>query len=172
MSPFQTVVVATDFSETAEDALSAGLELVGEDGGRLELLNVVLDPLHQPWMVEAAGIDFEALQHAWVEAAKAESRAMLKRRQLDSNVTTHVVVGRPDTEIVRFAQEHGADLVVMGTHGYGGVKRLLLGSVADHVVRQATCPVLVVPHQAARSEGAAVATGQQVEPTVESSGIR
>jgi hypothetical protein len=48
MSPFQTVVVATDFSETAEDALSAGLELVGGARGRLELLNVVLDPLHQP----------------------------------------------------------------------------------------------------------------------------
>jgi nucleotide-binding universal stress UspA family protein len=173
MSPFQTVVVATDFSETAEDALSAGLELVGGARGRLELLNVVLDPLHQPWMIEAVGIDFEALQHAWVEAAKAEFRTLLKRRQLDSsNVTTHVVVGRPDTEIVRFAQERGADLIVMGTHGYGGVKRLLLGSVADHVVRQATCPVLVVPHPAARSEGATVAIGQQAEPTVESSGIR
>ena len=169
MSPFQTVVVATDFSETAADALSAALELVGGARGRLELLNVVLDPLHQPWMVEAAGIDFEALQRAWVDAAKAEFRALLKRRQLDSsNVTAHVVVGRPDTEIVRFAQECGADFIVMGTHGYGGVKRLLLGSVADNVVRQATCPVLVVPHQAARRKGAAVATGQQAQPGVES----
>jgi nucleotide-binding universal stress UspA family protein len=120
-------------------------------------------------MVEAAGIDFEALQRAWVDAAKAEFRALLKRRQLDSaNVTAHVVVGRPDTEIVRFAQECGADFIVMGTHGYGGVKRLLLGSVADNVVRQATCPVLVVPHQAARSKGATVATGQQAQPSVES----
>jgi Universal stress protein family len=55
----------------------------------------------------------------------------------------------------------------MGTHGYGGVKRLLLGSVADHVVRQATCPVLVVPQQAARSEDATVAAAQQAEPTAQ-----
>ena len=83
MTPFKTVVVATDFSETAEDALTAALEIVGETRERLELVNVVLDPLHQPWMVEAGGIDFEALQRAWVNAARTQFRALLNRRQLD-----------------------------------------------------------------------------------------
>jgi nucleotide-binding universal stress UspA family protein len=172
MSPFQTVVVATDFSETAEDALSAGIDLVGGDLGRLELLNVVLDPLHQPWMVEAAGIDFEALQRAWVDAAREQFRKLLERRHLDpSLLSTHIMVGRPDVEIVRFARERGADLIVMGTHGYGGVKRLLLGSVADHVVRQATCPVLVVPHHASRGDEATT-DRRRPEPAAESSGAR
>lgn len=57
MSFFNTIVVATDFSETAEEALSAALEIGRETRGRLELLNVVPDPLQQPWMVEAAGVD-------------------------------------------------------------------------------------------------------------------
>lgn len=149
MSPFDTVIVATDFSEAAEDALSAGLKIVGSDLRRLALLNVVLDPLHQPWMVETVGMDFEAVQQAWVDAAREQFRKLLKRRKLEpSNVATHVVVGRPDVEIVRFARDRGADLIVVGTHGYGAVKRLLLGSVADHVVRQAPCPVLVVPQRA------------------------
>ena len=174
MTPFQTVVVATDFSETAEDALSAALEIVGKARVRLELVNVVLDPLHQPWMIEAAGIDFAALRQAWVDAAKEQFRALLKRRQLDpSTVATHIVVGRPDTEIVRFAQQRHADLIVMGTHGYGGVKRLLLGSVADHVVRQATCPVLVVPTRASRADRAAAdAVAGRAEPAAESVGAR
>ena len=174
MTPFQTVVVATDLSDTAEDALSAALEIVADTRGRLDLVNVVLDPLHQPWMIEAAGIDFAALQQAWVDTAKAQFRALLARRQLvPSTVSTHIVVGRPDIEIVRFAQERGADLIVMGTHGYGGVKRLLLGSVADHVVRQATCPVLVVPTRVSRADQAVADGGaRRAEPAVEPSATR
>jgi nucleotide-binding universal stress UspA family protein len=163
MATFQTVVVATDFSETAEDALSAALEIVRDTTGRLLLLNVVPDPLHQPWMVGVAGIDFGELQRSWVNGAKERFQALTTRRRLDATqVTTAVVVGRPATEIVRFLQEAGADLLVMGTHGYGGVKRLLLGSVADQVVRQATCPVLVVPHKELRAAGDAATLEAQV----------
>jgi nucleotide-binding universal stress UspA family protein len=146
MLPFHTVVVATDFSETAEEALSVALGFVEGTDREIAVVNVVLDPLHQPWMVDTAGVDFAELQRSWVEAAEHEFQAMLKRRRLNASaLSTHIVIGRPDVEIVRFAEEHGADLIVMGTHGYGGVKRFLLGSVADHVVRQASCPVLVVP---------------------------
>jgi nucleotide-binding universal stress UspA family protein len=52
--------------------------------------------------------------------------------------------GDPATEILRIAQECKCDLIVMGTHGRTGVARLLMGSVAEHVVRKAECPVLVV----------------------------
>ena len=71
--------------------------------------------------------------------------------------------GLADVEILRFAQAHGADLIVMGTHGYGAVKRLFLGSVADRVVRGATCPVLVVPARAVtRHEDAAGTAAHRV----------
>lgn len=166
MAPFQTVVVATDFSETAEEALTAALEIV-KGTSRVELVNVVLDPLQQPWMVETAGIDFGALQRGWIDAAKRDLQALVKRRHLHpSTVGTHIVIGQPDVEIVHFAEEHGADLIVMGTHGYGAVKRFLLGSVADRVVRQANCPVLVVPARAVRGhDDATHATGRH-ETTV------
>ena len=58
-----------------------------------------------------------------------------------------MLVGTPAEEIARFARQHGADLIVMGTHGYGPVRRFLLGSVADRVVREASCPVLLFPHR-------------------------
>ena len=57
-----------------------------------------------------------------------------------------VKVGSPLVEIVRYAQEHSVDLIVMGTHGHGPVAHMLLGSVADNVIRRAPCPVLTVRH--------------------------
>jgi nucleotide-binding universal stress UspA family protein len=146
MSPFRSIVVATDFGRNAEEALNVALEIVEGTGSRIAVVHVVLDPLYQPRMIDAGGVDYSDLQNSWVEAAALELEALLARRRLDTfAVSTHILIGRPDVEIVRFADERHADLIVMGTHGYGGVKRLLLGSVADHVVRQARCPVLVVP---------------------------
>jgi nucleotide-binding universal stress UspA family protein len=146
MASFKTIVVAMDFSENAEEALTAALALLEGTDRRLELVNVVPSPMQQAWMAQGPGIDFGALQRAWVDATTDEFEALMKRRRLDpATVATHVVVGRPDDEIVRFVEERGADLLVMGTRGHGGMKRFLLGSVADHVVRQANCPVLVVP---------------------------
>ena len=66
------------------------------------------------------------------------------------SVTTAVVVGAPANEIVRYAEAHHADVVVLGSHGHGLVRRFLLGSVADKIVRQAPCAVLVVPHRTLR----------------------
>ena len=157
MTPVKTIVVATDFSDTADEALTVAVALAEGTDRRIELVHVVLDLLQQPWTIEEAGVDFAGLQAACVDDAQKELKALLERRHLDpSTITTHVVVGRPDAEIVRFARERGAGLIVMGTHGYGGVKRLVLGSVADHVLRQAACPVLVVPASALAGHGDAV----------------
>jgi nucleotide-binding universal stress UspA family protein len=65
-------------------------------------------------------------------------------------VSTAVVSGAPAEEIVRFARERGFDLLVLATHGRAGVRRMVLGSVAEHVVRDATVPVLVVRAAAER----------------------
>jgi nucleotide-binding universal stress UspA family protein len=68
------------------------------------------------------------------------------------HVVRRVVAGLPAArEIAQYAASHGADLIVVGTHGYGPVRRLVLGSVADRVVRMAPCPVLTVPHHALRA---------------------
>ncbi len=63
----------------------------------------------------------------------------------DLDAVTALVFGRPAREIVSYASRHGIDMIVMGTHGRTGVSRALLGSVAEAVVRRASCPVLTVP---------------------------
>jgi nucleotide-binding universal stress UspA family protein len=77
-----------------------------------------------------------------------------------ARVTTAVAVGAPAAEIVRYAREHAADLIVLGSHGHGAFRRFMLGSVAERVIRQAGCPVMVVPHRTQRataSEGEVIA---------------
>lgn len=62
------------------------------------------------------------------------------------NWEVDVIGGDPDEAIVNYAREHGADLIVMGSHGHTGLRHLLMGSVAEHVLRHAPCPVLIVRH--------------------------
>ncbi|WP_058997147.1 universal stress protein [Haloarcula sp. CBA1127] len=70
----------------------------------------------------------------------------------DVAVTRATTEGSPSREIVEYASQHGCDLIVMGTHGRGGIDRLLLGSVAERVVRSATVPVVTVPVETAMQD--------------------
>ena len=73
------------------------------------------------------------------------------------------MVGTAAIEIARYANEHAADVIVLGSHGHGVVKRYMLGSVAERVIRQATCPVLVVPHRTLRPTSFEVRAASGVE---------
>ena len=73
---------------------------------------------------------------------------LTRRLGLEEPLHTALLSGRPAREIVRYAQDHGVDLIVVGTHGRTGVTRVLLGSVAEAVVRLSSCPVLAVPSAA------------------------
>ena len=164
MAPFRTIVAALDFSDTSRDALQAALELASPGHGRIHLLHVVPDVLRMPWMVEAPGIDFADLQRRSNEEAQERLTALaasLPRQRLD--VSTAVVVGTAAIEIARYATEHAADVIVLGSHGHGVVKRYMLGSVAERVIRQATCPVLVVPHRTLRPTAFEVRAASGVE---------
>jgi universal stress protein A len=148
MNAIHTVVTAIDFDQSANDAIDMARELVRPRRGRLHLLHVVPDVLHTPWMVQAAGVDFELLQQRWRDDAWKQLRAFVATQRLDpGGLTTAVVVGAPHAEIVRYASEHAADAIVLGSHGHSSVRRFVLGSVADRVIRQASCPVLVVPRR-------------------------
>jgi len=70
----------------------------------------------------------------------------------DVTVTRATAEGSPSREIVEYANQHGCDLIVMGTHGRGGIDRLLLGSVAERVVRSAHVPVVTVPVETAMQD--------------------
>ena len=138
------ILLPTDFSETAQDAVEYARDLAAGYGATLHLLYVIPDPHTQPWAGAASGIVIPDLLTEW----ETEARGQLAAIELGDLSTVRVTrVGHPFVEIVRYAKEHEIDLVVMGTHGRGAVKHMLLGSVAEKVVRTAPCPVLTVRHQ-------------------------
>ncbi len=145
---FETIVVAVDFSETSEDAWKAACRLASISGGHLHLVHVSPDPLRQAWTVEAIGVDFAAVSKEWQAQSEVRLHAMQPDPPIPADrLTRAVLVGVPHAAIVAYAADQKADVIVVGTHGYGPVKHLLLGSVAERVVRQAPCPVLTVPHR-------------------------
>jgi nucleotide-binding universal stress UspA family protein len=144
MRPITRVLVPTDFSEYADQALAYAVTLADQVGATVHLIHVFDDP------------DSASLYSEVYVPMPPEMRAALLtdiRRQLSTRtataghekVTTEVLTGAPPAQaIVEAARQNGCDLIVMGTHGRHGMAHLLLGSVAERVVRTAACPVLVV----------------------------
>ena len=143
--PFANIVCAIDFSETSSKALESAVELARTFGAGLTLLYVYQPPtyalpdaslvLPSPEMLNAALRDVDNELATWKK--RAEERGAAK-------VAVASEQGTPWQVIVEWAKQHGADLIVLGTHGRTGFSRLMLGSVAERVVRGATCPVLTV----------------------------
>lgn len=138
------ILHATDFSECAEQARAEAIRLARAFGGELILLHVSIEtPLYAEGLMGMTEVQkvYDA-QRKWAEET-LEARAAETR---DGGVTARwrLSIGVPFEEIVRAAEEEGADLIVMGTHGRRGLGRLLLGSVANRVIRMARCPVLTV----------------------------
>jgi nucleotide-binding universal stress UspA family protein len=144
--PLSRILVPTDFSEEARTALSYGVALAERLGGTLHVLHVVeavvnVSPLPQEFGARDE-LDRAIGESAWGELNQLLSAEDRKRLKVEFAVEW----GIPFTEIVRYAQARRVDLIAMGTHGRGGVKHLILGSVAENVVRGAPCPVLTVRH--------------------------
>ena len=151
MHPFHTVVVAVDFSETSADTVDAALELARGQQHRIHLLHVTHDVFRTLGVTEAPGIDWAEVQRTSIAQARSQLLDLAAARRLDpQRVTIAVEVGSAAPEIVRYAEAHGAQVIVLGSHGHGIVRRFMLGSVADRVLRQASCPVMLVPHRSLR----------------------
>jgi nucleotide-binding universal stress UspA family protein len=147
MIKITSVLVATDFSETSASALNYGREFARTFGGTLHVLHIVENALK--WAgPEASGIDIMQLQ----ADLEADSRKTLEgivtaedRTQL--NAVTAVRTGNsPAFEIAAYAKAEGIDIILVGTHGRGMIGHLLMGNVAEKLVRIAPCPVLTVHH--------------------------
>ncbi len=137
--PKQCVIVPIDFSVHSLAAVDEALQLVASPA-HLHLVHVVqivhpADP----------GIVFDSMT---TEKRKERIRALLHEKLGDkmAGATVHLPTGSPGSEIVRVAEEIGADLIVMPSHGRTGLTRIALGSVAERVVRLSHCPVLVLRH--------------------------
>lgn len=140
------IIVPIDFSPDCEAALAWALDSSPALGASVDLLHVVENPM-------AAGVWSSAMYTAEVQGLQINLVRDATRRLRDfvpqvagapCRVRRHVRVGDPAREIVKFAAERGANLIVMGTLGRTGLSHLMMGSVAEHVSRSATCPVLTV----------------------------
>jgi universal stress protein A len=154
MMAIRKILVPTDFSDCSEAALEYGRRMAEAFGASLHLLHVVQDPYTQPWAAEAFPAPLGDLLAEWEVQARNRMVSSLSEAERAS-VTIATQIGSPFLEIVRYAQEQQIDLIVIGTHGRGPIGHMLLGSVAEKVVRKAPCPVLTVRHP--QREGAAAA---------------
>jgi nucleotide-binding universal stress UspA family protein len=164
MHPFHTIVVAVDFSDTSAGTLDAALELARGQQNRVHLLHVAADVFRSMGLTDAPTTDWAEVQRNQIDQARHQLIGVAAGCKLDpQRITTAVAVGSPAAEIVRYAQDHRASIIVLGSHGHGVVKRFMLGSVADRVLRQASCPVMLVPHRSLRMTSVAVETASVVE---------
>jgi nucleotide-binding universal stress UspA family protein len=147
MIPPKTILVPVDFSETSELALVYAKEFARPFEAVLHLLHVVSDADVSPGTEAFWGFSEEKVQNQWIEEATTRLRGLLSDQERTVfGVRIAVEIGAPFVEIIRYARSHEVDLIMMGTHGRGAVKHLLMGSVAEQVVRQAPCPVMTVRH--------------------------
>lgn len=142
--PLGCIVVATDFSETANLALDRGLELARRHESEIVLVHAMqadVPPLAAPEMVVVPANYEEVLREASLEGL---AHAAERVRAAGIPVSEHLGAGRPAAVITERAEELQADLILVGSRGNTGFKHLLLGSIAEEVVRTATCPVLTI----------------------------
>ena len=145
MIKLQNILVPTDFSECSDAALRYGLELARAFNATLHVVHVVQDPYTQPWAAEAFPAAIGDLLTDWQKQSETrllDSIPVADRRR----VKVSCAIASPYGEILRYAVHDKIDLIVMGTHGRGPLAHMLLGSVAEKVVRRAPCPVLTVRH--------------------------
>jgi nucleotide-binding universal stress UspA family protein len=146
MSTFPTrILLATDGSEEAELAALRAVDLADATHSELHVVHVGVVPIFLKSYPGTLGYErrlYEQIEEVSRELLRKQSRRV--KAAGGAVAGTHLRMGEVDLEIVALAEELGADLIVMGSRGLGGVRRALMGSVSDSVVRHAHCPVLVV----------------------------
>jgi nucleotide-binding universal stress UspA family protein len=148
MIALKKILVATDFSEPSEAALAYGRELARNFAATLLVVHVVDDLLSRVAGSDGFVFSDPTLQAQVEETARQRIGALLSNEDRDElNAEALVTTSNtPAYAIVDYARQANVDLIVMGTHGRGAVAHLLMGSVAERVVRIAPCPVLTVRH--------------------------
>jgi nucleotide-binding universal stress UspA family protein len=133
-----TILHPTDYSDQSKNALNIACALTRDYGSRLVLLHVAMMPFTDRYEIASP------------ESVQKYETEQLNKLELPIHTVRaerRCVVGDPASEILRVAKEIQADMIVLGTHGRTGVKRLLMGSVAEQVLRKAPCMVLTITSQ-------------------------
>lgn len=136
----KTILFPTDFSHCGDEALALATSLARDTGAKILIVHVEELPM-------AYGTGH--MYYGPTEPSQAQLTEMLhsiKPEDPQVEFEHHLLMGNPATEISRFADENSVDMIVLGTHGRSGLFHLLMGSVAEAVVRHANCPVVTFKH--------------------------
>ena len=149
MQNIKTVVTPVDFSENADKIVRAAAYVAGTFGASLHLIFVVqnfedysgffVPPVNLPNLEEEI---FESAQHQMDGFIENNEEAITAAGVTD--LRSRVISGDVSEEILQYVRENNAGLIVMGTHGYKGLERIMFGSVADKVVKTSCCPVMTI----------------------------
>jgi len=141
MTEFGKILFPTDFSESAENASRYALSLAKKYGSKVYVIHVI-----EPFTYTTEfGLDFSAQLKEMEASARRlldDIAASIKKTNLD--VESALITGEPFVEIIKYARKEQVDLIVMATHGRSGIEHMLMGSVAEKVVRKSPCPVLTI----------------------------
>ncbi len=144
----KTIITALDFSDASPAVLEAAIDMATKQQATLHIIHV-LEPSPSYTAYGMTPEEFPAIQVFQQESQKrAEARlnlAVNQAKTVISDVRAELALGSPLTAIIDYAKNIHADLIVIGTHGHGAVAALLIGSVAEGLVRKAVCPTLVIP---------------------------
>lgn len=146
---YRQIVCAIDFSDCSMRALDYAISLAQEADAHLTVVHVIELPPEVPRGAHETALAGSRSLREYVALAEEDGRARLMEAVPDSaraycSVDTQLATGKPYLEILRVSEAQRADLLVIGIHGRGPVDRLLFGSTAQHLVRQASCPVLTL----------------------------
>lgn len=145
MVSIRQILVPTDFSEPAAAALAYARALADEFGSHLHIFHVVPEPYVYPWGTEISTLPLADLMAQSEALANTRLAELIPSDQKPKGgLTVSTVIGTPIDRILDYIKHSHIDLVVMGTHGRGPVGHLLLGSVAERLVRRSPVPVLTV----------------------------
>jgi universal stress protein A len=136
---FRRILIAVDSEPIAVRAVDVGAELANALGAEIALVNVV-----ESYPGDTGSISPSELIALGKQDAKKLIGNLRQHMSAESAVMEFIAVGTPATEILKAAKDWSADMIVLGSHGRKGLRRALLGSVAEAVMRQAGCPVLVI----------------------------
>lgn len=137
---FRHILVPFDASDPASRAFDVGVELAALTGAKMTVLSVA----QIPEFVDTVNEVDDATEAARGLLRLAMRRLLARAEAKSVQLETRLEVGHPADKILAFAEQNGADLIVMGRRGLSGVSRWVLGSVSDRVLQHAPCPVLVV----------------------------
>ena len=166
MTLYDRILVPTDGSAEGRRAVAHALDLASVHAADVHGLYVIDTASYAGMPMESSWEGVSDLLREDAEEAAREVESLATDTGLD--VETAVAEGSPSKEIIRYAEGNGCDLIVMGTHGRGGIDRLLLGSVAEKVVRGSSVPVLTVRLDGEIPTGATDERGVESETPAES----